>query len=409
MHGVTPPGTRVAVAGLAPVRSASGAFAAYVPASAEAAHIELQAAGAPTLATELPLAPARGLRAVAALADLELSFGGDAGVLVTARGAGAASGTAGPIAYAAGVDVDDRERSLADLARPRDALAVEHALDPERSFLATGDDAAAGDLNPGRGRIWARVEAPGARLDLGTARTGLTGAELGRYDRAFFGAKAAGEHTLGPARLEASAFGATLRADSGRQRAAARRPRRPRGDGRRVLLALARRGRARERGAADRVARSAHGARDGRARARAGRGLRDRLGERQDRPRAAARRRSRARRCSRPASRSRRSGRCSSSTTSTPRRGRTRRTCRAAASPPRWVPWRSRRTARTRSGATGTGSAPRPRRSTSARRSCVTGRGGAEPRDAVRRGRGERVRAEPRRRDHLRAARGERR
>jgi hypothetical protein len=197
VQGVTPPGTRVTVAGLAPAASATGAFAAYVPASAKEARIELEASGAAPLTTALPLAPARGLRSVAALADLELSFGGDAGFLVTARGAGAASGTAGPIAYAAGVDVDDREGSLADLARPRDALAVEHALDPERSFLTTGDDGAAGDLNPGRGRVWARAEAPGAQLDLGTARTGLTGAELGRYDRAFFGAKAAGAHTLG--------------------------------------------------------------------------------------------------------------------------------------------------------------------------------------------------------------------
>ena len=192
VHGVTPPGTRVAVAGLAPVRSASGAFAAYVPASAEAAHIELQAAGAPTLATELPLAPARGLRAVAALADLELSFGGDAGVLVTARGAGAASGTAGPIAYAAGVDVDDRERSLADLARPRDALVVEHALDPERSFLATGDDAAAGDSEPGtRADLGARRSArraarfsappvPGSRARSSGATTGRSSARRPR-------------------------------------------------------------------------------------------------------------------------------------------------------------------------------------------------------------------------------------
>ncbi|WP_242343234.1 hypothetical protein [Anaeromyxobacter terrae] len=215
VHGVAPAGTRVRVGGLAPVPSGSGAFAAYLPSGARDASLELRSGNAPPLAVALPLPRADGLRAGAALAELELSLGGDAGVLVTARGAATAAGKAGPVEYAAGVDVDDRERSLADLARPRDTLAVEHALDPERSFLTAGDDAAAGDRNPGRGRVWARVEAPGARLDLGTARAGLTGAELGRYDRALFGAKARGERDLGPVRVEASAFGATLRTDAG--------------------------------------------------------------------------------------------------------------------------------------------------------------------------------------------------
>ena len=214
VHGEAPAGTRVRLAGLAPAPTASGAFAAYVPPGAEDAALKLQAGDAAPLAVKLPLPSAHGLRVATGVAELELSLGGDAGFLVTARGAATAAGKAGAVEYAAGVDVDDRERSFADLARPRDALVAEHALDPEGSVLSTGDDAAAGDRNPGRGRLWARLEAPGARLALGTARAGLTGAELGRYDRSLFGAKARGERDLGPIRLEASAFGATLRTDA---------------------------------------------------------------------------------------------------------------------------------------------------------------------------------------------------
>jgi hypothetical protein len=163
----------------------------------------------------VPLDPGAGLRAVA-LAELEVSFLGDPGVLVTGRGAGAARGRIGPIALEAGLDLDDRDRkdSLADLARPRDGLVVEHALDPERTLATPGDDGAAGDLNAARGRLWARAEADGLRLDLGSARAGITGSELGRYDRALFGAKGRAEGTLGPLRLEGSAFGATLREDA---------------------------------------------------------------------------------------------------------------------------------------------------------------------------------------------------
>jgi hypothetical protein len=155
------------------------------------------------------------MSALAALGEVEVALFGGEGMLATARGAAAARGRLGPFDYEGGVDVDDRDRHLADLARPRDALAAEHALDPARTFVATGDGAAADDRNPGRGRLWGRVEGEGLRLDLGTARAGLTGSELGRYDRAIFGAKALAERDLGPLRLEAGAFGATLRADEG--------------------------------------------------------------------------------------------------------------------------------------------------------------------------------------------------
>ena len=78
-----------------------------------------------------------------------------------------------------------------------------------------GDEGAADDRNAPRGRVWARIEGEGARLDLGSARASLTGGELGRYDRALFGAKVTGARALGPVQLEASAFGATLREDAG--------------------------------------------------------------------------------------------------------------------------------------------------------------------------------------------------
>ncbi len=156
----------------------------------------------------------RGGVALVALADLELSVGGGEARLA-GRGALAARGVLGPVEGEAGIDLDDRDRHLSDLWTPRDPLALERQLSPERSLPTAGDDAAADDPNAARGRLYARLRAPGAGLDLGTARTGTTGRELGRYDRAFFGARASGEGDLGPVRLEGSLFGATARPGDG--------------------------------------------------------------------------------------------------------------------------------------------------------------------------------------------------
>lgn len=203
------PGLRLRAGGLV---AGGGRVAAFLPAGAA---IELlDSSGAVVARATIPIAPAGGLAAAAALVDVEVSVG-KPGVLLTGRGAGAARGRLGRVAYEAGVDLDDRDERLADLARPRDLRVAEHALDPARTFPTAGDEGAADDRNPGRGRAWARLDADGARLDLGPARAGLTGSELGRYDRSLFGAKLAGERGFGPLRLDGSAFGATLRSDPG--------------------------------------------------------------------------------------------------------------------------------------------------------------------------------------------------
>ncbi len=225
---------RVRVGEIAVAPGAS--FAAYVARGSRRTIEITEAGGRAVVRADIPLPPhpgplpplVRGERkedlgagagsrvsALAALGEVEVAMLGGKRTLVTARGAAAARGRVGPFEYEAGVDVDDRDRHLEDLGRPRDALAAEHALDPARTFVASGDAGAAGDRNPGRGRLWGRVEGEGLRLDLGNARTGLTGSELGRYDRAIFGAKALAVRDVGPLRLEATAFGATLRADEG--------------------------------------------------------------------------------------------------------------------------------------------------------------------------------------------------
>jgi hypothetical protein len=217
VSGRVAPGHAVRVGEVRVVPGAGGEFAAFAPEGG--AGIELLDDAGRVVATA-PLVPERAgaeVRAIAALAEVEVSFFGDPGVLVTARGAGATRVRLGAVELEAGVDLDDRDRDagLAALLRPRDALTLEHALDPERSLWVTGDDAAADDRNAARGRIWARVEAPGARLELGSARSGLVAGELGRHDRALFGAAGRAEAELGPVRVGASAFGATLREDAG--------------------------------------------------------------------------------------------------------------------------------------------------------------------------------------------------
>lgn len=211
-----PPGLRGRIGGVLAHAAPDGATAGFAPSGRPTIEL-VDGEGRAVVAAALPIEPGTGLRAAAALAEIEVSFLGEPGVLVTGRGAGAARGRIGSVEIEAGVDLDDRDRraSLAELARPRDGRVFEHALDPARTLATPGDEGAAGDLNPARGRAWARAEADGLRIDLGAARTGITGSELGRYDRAIFGAKGRAEGTLGPVRVEGSAFGATLREDPG--------------------------------------------------------------------------------------------------------------------------------------------------------------------------------------------------
>lgn len=205
-----PPGLALRAGGLL---AGGGRVAAWAPPGGA---IELVDGGGALVARAPPATAARGGTLVG-LAEVELSVLGTPGLLVTGRGAGAAKGRAGAVAWEAGVDLDDRDRkdSLATLARPRDGEVLEHALDPSRTFATTGDQGAADDRNAPRGRAWARVEAEGARLDAGSARADLGAPELGRYDRGIFGASVEGARDLGPVRVEAGAFGATLRRDAG--------------------------------------------------------------------------------------------------------------------------------------------------------------------------------------------------
>ncbi|HEX9242011.1 MAG TPA: hypothetical protein VF875_06165 [Anaeromyxobacter sp.] len=212
VFGALAPGVVLRAGGL---RAGGGRVAAWVPPGAPA---ELLDDGVGAAVRVLAGAPrSAGLLGTTnvALGEVEISWARGAGALVTGRGAAAAEGTAGPFRLDAGVDLDDRDDRLSSLARPRDALGAEHALEPSRTFPTAGDEGADDDRNPGRGRLWARAEGEGARLDLGSTRAFLGPAELGRYDRAIFGGRIDVERDAGPVRVDAGAFGATLRADAG--------------------------------------------------------------------------------------------------------------------------------------------------------------------------------------------------
>ncbi|BDG06825.1 hypothetical protein [Anaeromyxobacter oryzae] len=212
VSGTIAPGRRPRIAGALATPGAGGTFAAFAPAGAPP---ELEVLEADVARVRVPLAApaAAGMSVATALGEAEVSFLGRPGLLVTGRASGALRARLGAVDVEAGADLDDRDR-LGDLARPRDALTLEHALEPARTFLTAGDAGAADDRNAARGRLWARVAGDGGRLELGGARAGLTGSELGRYDRALFGGKGEGAAVLGPVELRASAFGATLRADA---------------------------------------------------------------------------------------------------------------------------------------------------------------------------------------------------
>lgn len=215
VRGVAAGGVALTVGGDRVVVGASGAFEVRPDVPPGEAPLPISARRGRASASAAPLVRfQKGGGTVVALADLELSAG-RGGARLAGRGALAARGALGPVEGEAGIDLDDRERHLEDLWTPRDPGALERQLSPERSLPTAGDDAAADDPNAARGRLYARLRAPGARLDLGAARTGTTGSELGRYDRAFFGAKAAGEAAAGPVRLQGTLYGASARPGDG--------------------------------------------------------------------------------------------------------------------------------------------------------------------------------------------------
>ncbi len=213
LRGAVAPRVRLALAG-EPVRpSPSGSFETAVPFPPGEGTLSVDARRDGQVASASPRIHFRRIGgAIAAIADLELSAG-SSGARLAGRGAIAGRGVLGPVEGAAGVDLDDRDRSLQDLLLPRDPMAVEHQLSPVRSQPTAGDDAVADDANAPRGRIYAHLTAPGGRLDLGAFRPGQTGQELGRYNRSLYGGKVRGEGDVGPVRLEGALFGAALQAD----------------------------------------------------------------------------------------------------------------------------------------------------------------------------------------------------
>jgi hypothetical protein len=207
-----------------------GGAVALLLAPGEGADLEVRGPSGAVARARVEPGRASGLAAVAALADVEVLLGGGE-ALVLARGAGAARGRAGPVAFEAGVDLDDRDRFDQDLLRPRDPGAAALAPDPARGLLETGDAGTAAARNPARGRLWGRAALdgpegpagpPAAVLEVGPVRTGgapgpeaaaaaLREPELGRHDRALLGARLDAAGALGPVRARAAAFGATLR------------------------------------------------------------------------------------------------------------------------------------------------------------------------------------------------------
>jgi hypothetical protein len=215
VRGVAAEGVALALGGAPVSPGPAGAFEVRPEIAPGEAPLSVSARrGTASASAAPPVRFERGGGAVVALADLELSLGGGEARLA-GRGALAARGALGPVEGEAGIDLDDRDRRLEDLWAPRDPLALERQLSPERSLPTAGDDAAADDPNAARGRLYARLRTPGARLDLGAARSGTTGRELGRHDRAFFGVKASGEGALGPVRLTGALFGASARPGDG--------------------------------------------------------------------------------------------------------------------------------------------------------------------------------------------------
>jgi hypothetical protein len=214
--GRTAPGVELRVAG-SPVRSAGeGRFGAFGSAgAATGGPVAIQATMGDAKA-EVTVSVADRDRPFAGLflGELEVQLGGEAGFLASGRVAGSIGGRWRGFELDVGADLDDRDRSALDLTSARDALASGLRVDPSRGWLETGDRAALSDANPGRGRLWARAEGNGLRLELGGARTGMTGAELGRYDRAFFGGRVQHELALGPVRVGAVVLGGRVGPDA---------------------------------------------------------------------------------------------------------------------------------------------------------------------------------------------------
>jgi hypothetical protein len=199
------PGVEVRIRGRPVGAGADGRFGAW---SAADGPIAIAAtSGGTTTEGSVAAPPAADAFEWLLLGELELQLGGDAGVLTSGRAAASVRGRWRGLRLDAGLDLDDRDRSVAALVSPRDSLAAQLVVDPLREFASAGDQASLADSSPGRGRLWARVEGDGAALRLGNVRSGLARGELGTHDLALFGGRLEGARELGPVRLDGLLFG----------------------------------------------------------------------------------------------------------------------------------------------------------------------------------------------------------
>ncbi|HSM93077.1 MAG TPA: hypothetical protein VLT47_09320 [Anaeromyxobacteraceae bacterium] len=214
LTGRAAPGVGVRIGDRAVRASAEGRFGAWVDGAGGAVAVSASS-GAATAEGAARLPPARDALEWHLLGELELQLGGDEGFLASGRAAATLEGRWRGLRIDAGVDLDDRDRDGLALASPRDSLAAQLVLDPLRSFVTPGDEAALADSNPGRGRLWARLDGDGFALRLGNVRASPAAGELGRHGLAFYGARLEGARQLGPARLDGNLFGGRAGEDAG--------------------------------------------------------------------------------------------------------------------------------------------------------------------------------------------------
>jgi hypothetical protein len=111
------------------------------------------------------------------------------------------------------LDVDDQIRSVGELFRG-DPQAVFRHLDPDRFYPVYGDASTTVQGAERRGRLFVSVRVRDSELRLGNFMTGLTGVELGRYQRALSGGRAelvlASPRRGAPPRTRVVVFGAWL-------------------------------------------------------------------------------------------------------------------------------------------------------------------------------------------------------
>jgi hypothetical protein len=222
------PGARIGVGGRSWTVPAGGRLEAEgeLPAGESQIAVELTLPGGATARHPLRFA-ARGPSAVSALAGVELSYDPKRKVVsALGRASAVVEHSFGALELRGGLDVDaDDGLALAGrledasgrrldsprltLLQPRAPLALERALAPELFAPATGDDGISGAYNPSGSRFYLRLRHPELGLaQIGAFHAGLGGLELGRFQRALFGAELDIRLPLGSWAFRARVFGA---------------------------------------------------------------------------------------------------------------------------------------------------------------------------------------------------------